>query len=597
MNHKHHLANLEQRAVKLATQRQEILTSQSETALDLILEAPSPATLVQSFPDQDLYFLMHKIGGEDFLPILAMATSAQWEYILDVEVWDDDRLDLHTMTQALDLLFKAAPQRLLRWIIKEKPDYFEFYLFKNMSIFIREHDEWVPEDYDDYVTLDDKFYFRFPLKVDPDIPTDGSEEMDKILAQTAPELIEQMLRCVADMDLHVFHGLLLETCAVMTSETEEEQFRLKSLRLAEKGFLPTHEAIGIYQPTDLSSLKKRPKTLKIHQAFDPDIPLPPQLFTQFIEGDNLFVKTLELLDPVFLLELNSEIAALSNKIISADRVKIKNPESIKKIIQKATAYLSLGLEVILKGNPTMESARDAIEKYFLEDIFRTGSRAGIQLRTKARNWYDDSFMKEERLPLNFLTEDYLGAIGGLLLERPMYYDNYQNGELYRHFTSLADIKTTDTKLTQIIDLDQIMGKLPLDLASFTHGVLTYKSLMLTLWARNRLNLDTASECSLAPIEPEVFKPFFAALFSSDTPGKIDEIKAMDLTLWVAEAIESKIDSRIDSTEAILPEPFLEVLSHLIEEIEGEYSAVTADHMDPRFIPHFLLAPAPGKTKS
>ena len=597
MNQNHHLANLEQRAVKLAAQRQEVLTSQSETALDLILEAPSPATLVQSFPDQDLYFLMHMIGGEDFLPILAMATSAQWEYILDVEVWDDDRLDLHTMTQALDLLFQAAPQRLLRWIIKEKPDYFEFYLFKNMSIFIREHDEWIPEDYDDYITLDDKFYFRFPLKVDPDIPTDGSQEMDKILAQTAPELIEQMLRCVADMDLSVFHGLLLETCAVMTAETEEEQFRLKNLRLAEKGFLPIHEAIGIYQPTDLSSLRKRPTHLKSPHAFDPDIPLPPQLFTQFIEGDNLFVKTLELLDPWFLLELQSEIAALSNKIISADRVKIKNPDSIKKIIQKATAYLSLGLEIILKKNPTMQTARNALEKYFLEDIFRTGSRAGIQLRTKARNWYDNSFMKEELLPLNFLTEDYLGVIGGLLLERPMYYDNYQNGELYRHFTSLADIHTTDTKLTQIIHLDQIIEKLPLDLASFTHGVLTYKSLILTLWARNRLNLDTTSECSLTPIAPEVFKPFFAALFSSDTPGKIDEIKAMDLTLWVSEAIDNAENEPDEPSETKLPEPFLWVLSHLIEEIEGEYSAVTANHMDPRFIPHFLLAPTPGKQTS
>jgi len=398
-----------------------------------------------------------------------------------------------------------------------------------------------------------------------------------------------MMRCLADMDLSVFHGLLLETCAVMTAETEEEQFRLKNLRLAEKGFLPIHEAIGIYQPTDLSSLRKRPKPQKSPQAFDPDFPLPPQLFTQFIEGDNLFVKTLELLNPGFLLELQSEIAALSNKIISADRVKIKNPDSIKKIIQKATAYLSLGLEVILKGNPTMETAQNAIEKYFLEDIFRTGSRAGIQLRTKAKNWYDNSFMKEERLPLGFLTEDYLGTIGGLLLERPMYYDNYQSGELYRHFTSLADIHTTDTKLTQIIALDQIIGKLPLDLATFTHGVLTYKSLLLTLWARNRLNLDTAKECSLTPIEPKVFKPFFAALFSSDTPGKIDELKTMDLALWVAEAI--------DSDEEELPEPFLKVLSQLIEEIEGEYSAVTAAHMDPRFIPHFLLAPAPGKQKS
>ncbi len=592
MSNRNQLANLEQRAIKLAAQRQVILTSQSEIALDMILEAPSPATLVQSFPDQDLYFLMHKIGGEDFLPILAMATSAQWEYILDVEVWDDDRLDIHTMTQAFDLLFQADPKRLLRWIIKEKPDYFEFYLFKNMTIFIREHDEWTPEDFDDYVTLDDKFYFRFPHKTDPDMPTDGSEEMDKVIAQIAPELIEKMMRSLAEMDLSVFHGLLLETCAVLTAETEEEQFRLKNIRLAEKGFLPSHEAIGIYQPTDVASLRTRPSKIRSQTTFDPELPLPPQLFTQFIEGDNLFVKSLELLDPDFMLPLQSEIAALSNKIISADRIKIKNPDDIKKIIQKATAYLSLGIEIIIKGKPTIEAARDTLLKYFLEDIFRTGSRAGIQLKTKARNWYETSFMREKNLPLSFLTEDYLGVIGGILLDRPMFYDNYQQGELYRHFTKNADINATDNILNQIIHLDKILGQLPLNIDSFTHGVLTYKSLILTLWARNRLGLDDGSECSLNPIDPKVFKPFFAALFSSDTPGKIDDLKARDLALWVSETLDPSENKDVEN----FSEPFLAVLSNLMEEIGEEYGNVTQGQMDPRFIPHFLLAPKPLKKK-
>ena len=151
------LANIQTKELKLRTIRHEILVSESEKALGLILDAPAPVTLVQSFPDQDLYYLMHKIGPDDFLPILSMATSEQWEYILDVEVWDNDRLDLDYMTKTFDLLFQADPQRLLRWVIKEKPDYFEFYLFKNMEIFVREHDELPPEDFDDYITLDDKY--------------------------------------------------------------------------------------------------------------------------------------------------------------------------------------------------------------------------------------------------------------------------------------------------------------------------------------------------------------------------------------------------------------------------------------------------------
>lgn len=158
------LANVQKKEMKLRGQRHEILVSESEKALELILDSRAPASLVQSFPDQDLYYLMHKIGPDDFIPILAMAKSEQWEYILDVDAWDNDRFDLEYMSKTFDLLFKADPHRLLRWVIKEKPDFFEFFLFQNMEIKIREHDQLPPSDSDDYITFDDKFYFRFPDK-------------------------------------------------------------------------------------------------------------------------------------------------------------------------------------------------------------------------------------------------------------------------------------------------------------------------------------------------------------------------------------------------------------------------------------------------
>lgn len=156
------LANLRQREMKLREQRRQLLSMDGQTALDAILDAPSPATLVQSFPDQDLYYLMHHVGPRDFVPVLALARSDQWEHILDVETWADDRMDLAVTAKTFDLLFQADPERFLRWIIKEKPDYFEFFLSKNMTIVIREHDDPPPSDFDDYITLDDKFYFRFP---------------------------------------------------------------------------------------------------------------------------------------------------------------------------------------------------------------------------------------------------------------------------------------------------------------------------------------------------------------------------------------------------------------------------------------------------
>ncbi|WDP87070.1 MAG: hypothetical protein HUN05_19665 [Desulfobacter sp.] len=583
MSQSHKLANIARQELKRQDQRKKILFSDSEKALDLILDAPSPATLIQSFPDQDLYYLMHKIGVHDFTPVLAMANSDQWEYILDMEVWDDDRLDPVMMTQVFALLYKADPQRLLRWTITKKPDYIEFFLFHNISIFVREHDELPPSDFDDYITLDDKFYFRFPGR---QTQQDGQEDPltgDHPLDEEAPELIENMLKALAEMDLSVFHGLLLETPALLPAETEEEQFRLKNLRLAEKGFLPFHEAVGIYQPTP--RIRHRPKMAGQGQSLDRDIPHPPLFFTQFIQGDNLFVRALGLAEKEALM-LDNEIAALINKVITADRVKIQHKDAVKKTINKTMAFLSLGLEVLLKHPPKTEDAARLINTCFLEDIFRTGSKARIQIRTRAKAWYERSFINKNNLPLNFLDESYLGVIGGLLIQRPMFFANYADKELYRDFSSLKDIRSTERILSQIISLDTFLRGLDLDMNSFTQGVLTYKSLILTLWLRNRTELDKKGEFSLAPVPMETFSAFFQDLFKGKTT--IDETRSRDLAIWAAQS------SNISEKDL---DPSLQVVLYsLIQEVEEEYGHVPLSELDPKFIPLFLLTQDQGIIK-
>ena len=587
MNNDHQLANKTRKELKLQKMRRDILVSEGSKALDMILEAPSPATLIQSFPDQDLYYLMHKVGVHDFIPVLALAASSQWEYILDVDVWDDDRLNPHMMTQVFSLLFKADPQRLIRWTIKEKPDFIEYYLSQKMRVVIREHDEVPPEDFDDYITLDDKFYFRFPgnpsvADENPDgelLPQDAPQEDG--LPDDAPELIEQMLKSLAAMDLSVLHGLLLETLSLLPAEAEEEQFRQKNIRLAEKGFLPTHEAVGIYQPIAGKNLTPRPVITREPHTPPSDIPMPPMFFTQFLIGDNLFAKALEQINAQGGIPgLDSELAALINKIISADRIKIRNRESIEKPLEKTMSTLSLGLEVLLEGSKAgVEAAGNLIKKYFLEDIFRTGAREGAKLQAMTRKWYETSFIAAKKLPLSFLGETYLGIIGGLMVQRPMFFADYADKVLYRNFAGLSDIRATRRQLDEIICLDDFLNRLDVDIATFTFGVLTYKSMILTLWVRDRMGLNSSNPLSLAPIEVSEFKDFFAQLFGPD--GTIGDTQAKDLGLWAAQA------SGVH--EADLPTALQGILYRLLRELESEYGHVRTEDLDPRFMPMFLLA--------
>ena len=594
------LANIRRKEMKLRALRQDILASAPEEALDMILDAPAPASLIQSFPDQDLYYLIHKIGPYDCIPILALARSDQWEYMLDVEVWDRDRLNTAMMTKTFDLLFQADPERFLRWTIMEKSEFLEFYLFRHMDIRIREHDEIPPDDFKDYVTLDDKFYIRFPINYevcgdscDPNDPNDAGfkaeadseysfddAELNEFIPENqeeARELIEKMLRKLADMDLSVYHGLLLETASILPAEAEEEQFRLKSVRLAEKGFLPPHEAIGIYQPTKLSAFRKRPQNPAFKKvALEPDFPMPPQYFSGLLEGEYLLMAAIRLVDSDFGLELESELAALINKIVSADRIKLREKEDMDKAVIKARDFLNLGLEVMLKGELSSEAARDVLNGYFLEDIFRTASRAGIMLKTKAVNWFKESFLNRNRLPLSFLGEIYLGVTGGLFLERPLYFDNYESGSLYRNFRSIPDLTRTDRLLDEMIALDRVLAYLNVDISTFREGVLTYKTLILTLWAKNRLGLSP----DLEPIDMKVFQNFFKALFPESDSGGSRKIQLSDLSLFLSEA------TGLDEKD--MGKAFHRVLAELIDELESEYDQVKPYGLDSRFIPHFIL---------
>ncbi len=588
------LKNIIKREKKLAAIRKNILELDSTKALDRILDSNMPATLIQSFPAQDFYFLMYHIGVEDFIPILSMASFEQWEYILDMEVWDNDIINLPRMTKTLELLFEADPKRLMRWLINEKPDFIEYYFFKNIQVRIRKHDE-DPSDFGDgYNTIDDVFYVKFPEIPDtlPDYLSDqiNIEDLKKD-RQISENLIMTMLNTVADMDLSVYQSLLLESCSILSAETEENQLRLKNIRLAEKGFYPHYEAVGIYQPVaSPDKLRIRPEKYIKAPVYGTNLPLPPQYTSNFLSHNTLFTQSFTLIEENLLLNLENEFAALVNRLISADKKSIHAEDDLKQVINKACDYLSLGLELIHSGKDKCLPGQGAviIKRYWLEDIFRIASAAGIKLKAKAATWYEKSFPNQQSLPLHFIGEQWLGLVGGLLIERPMYFDNYKTGVLYREFASKEDIIRTSRQLDELIVFDKIIQIICPEVKKTTYVDINYKNILLTLWAKNRLGMDS----SLSPIPMNKFKAFFKELFAFeedkkkiDYTGTINIDKRKDLVLWLLEQheIKTKIKQKEKFFKTIQP-----VFKELFDELENEYGTVKPNDLDPVFIPHFIL---------
>jgi hypothetical protein len=578
-----------QRAEELYEQRKQILKLSPEQAMEKILEYKHPDALVHSFVEQDFYFLIHEIGPEDCSPLLALASENQWEYILDMELWNQDRIGTRNMTRWLYLLFNADPKRMIQWFLSEKTELIEFYLQKVLTIIIRNHDQDPSEFGDDFFTYDDVFYLRI-IDLEEKLK---DNTFDKELKQL---FLNRFLEKLADFDFIKYQQVLLETISVIPSETEEEAYRLRTVRLSEKGFLPFSEAVGIYQPMKPEEIEKKLIRLACGMNGEEKIflyrirsPITPSDLAN--DQETVFSSSLKSNSINEILPLvESEFAALCNHLISADRIFVKNRNQLENVVRKACGYLSIGIEHLSGLRQKMSSPQMAaiIARYPLNWIFRAGYGRVLKIKWRAQKWHRSSWYHSKGLSLTFWDEFQMGILGGLMIKKPLFFDNYETGVLYREFESSSDIEKTINALEKIIAMDQLLSFIKIDGPfSVPEHLLTYKNLLLTLWARNFLGLTR----TLAPISIKKFGSFYRTLFDPEQVLKNDarpkvstEMKAA-FTSWLLKETGMARHEIPNNLELILEELFME--------IENECGMVSEQDLDPRFVNLFLLEQANG----
>lgn len=559
--------------------RRRILTLPVDRAMAAVFEHAQPAALIHSFPEEDLHFLIHDVGLDNALPLLNLASTRQWEYMLDMEVWNHDRLDYQQTTAWLQLLLRADPDRLIKWCFEERLEFLELYLYRNLEVRIRESED-SPSDFGEgFFTDDDTYYVQF---VDYPVTT-PQEEATK---DRRNQLLGQLLRRLSLFDHPRYQGLLLESAGTIPAETEEELFRQRNVRLAEKGFLPFHEAVGVYQPLrpgDIDARRKAIPSAPLTEASQTPI---PQFADAFLEGDNLFVKALKgIQNPSEIRQLQIELAGLCNQIIAADQEIIKGRDQLRKVVTKASGYLSIGLErMTTSGAANREKrATAALQRYMLADIFRTGYSEALTLKWEATRWRKTSWFQKRGLDLTFWDESWMGLLGGLLISRPKFYDPSDATANYRDFQTLQEITASTLDLERITALDRLLGKMDVKVAPPARKrLLTYKNLLLTLWARSSLNMPAIDALtSDMGIPLSTFKPFYETLWTKRQDRRIidDQMKS-DFLLWTANAADTSPSDLADR----LGEPF----ESLFNDLEQELASVKAANLEPRYVRHFIL---------
>jgi len=575
------------RIENLARQRIKLLSLPPEEMLNSILNSTQSTALVHSFSEEDFYFLIHNIGIEDSHPLLYLASDKQWGYIIDLEAWEKDRIELASITRWFDLLFNVDPNRFIKWSLDQNAEFMEFYLAKNIEVKIREHDQDPSELGNAFVTVDDMFYIRF-LDKPTDVETDENEsyETDK---KHRDAFLLKYLKTLANNDYIAYQKVLLESIGVIPDESEEEAYRLRNVRLAEKGFLPYEKAIGIYQPMKIRDFKIQENKF-ITQ--DPDLKLffpVPIYHTGLIEEENHFTVALKnIKSDVVLEQIQIEFAGLCNQIISADQKTIREKDELKIMVKKACGYLNIGLEKLTENDDKgdMGHFTALIQNHPLSSIFRLGFGLALELKWRAESWLKKSWFSSKGLLLGFWGEECMGVLGGLLIKKPLYYDNFKTGELYREFISVDDIKKTENILNEIISFDELFSLISIDPDSATKDYLTYKSFILTLWARHSLGLSE----KLIPLDLDEFQSFFDDLWAGkEQPRKTSPSKKESFLDWVSTKtglVYYEISQRLGQS-----------FENLFKEIENEYGEVSLNDLDPRYIHLFLITNKKGENKN
>jgi hypothetical protein len=415
----------------------------------------------------------------------------------------------------------------------------------------------------------------------------SESESDKLSDDIRKQFIEKLLERLAGFDHRLYQKILLEATHVIPAETEELSYKWRNVRLAEKGFLPFDEAIGIYQPLKSRQLREKNSNPDSGPPHDVAAFPVPQYPLNMLKEDNPFTRALATIDSDSVLqEIQAEFANLCNQIIVADQKTIREREGLREIVRKACGYISIGLQRLKKDNQevALTQAAALLQKYTLGQIFKVGFGGALELKWRAEKWLSQSWFAQAGLHLTFWGEKWLGVLGGVLIKKPLYHDNYETGVLYREFFTLDEIRATEKALDQIKAVDDLLSLMTINLdRPSSYGFLTYKNLILTLWARHYLGRSTKK---LTPLGLDKFRTFYESILPGEPDPAADQSRKIPLAMkesfitWLSEETGLKdyeITERVGQT-----------FEDLFNEIESEYGRVPAKKLDPRYVHLFLL---------
>ena len=226
------------------------------------------------------------------------------------------------------------------------------------------------------------------------------------------DLIMYMLTLLFQTNYGFFKELLNSVIFASTVEVEEAAYHFHRARLEDHAVPDYYDALEIYKSIAPDEFAKK----SISEKADEDQSIP-SFALALLPDDELFARVVKRIEEPSLVEmLQVEMAALANKVVVADQVPPDNPGAMRRAVEKALAYINLGLE--LRSGANIERAAEVVRNNFLEHLFRLAQADVAKIKGRLRSIVLNGWLRQCPAGLKCLDGEWYDAAEELLAKTP-----------------------------------------------------------------------------------------------------------------------------------------------------------------------------------
>jgi len=480
--------------------------------------------LVPQLSSDDLFHLIRRIGLADAEGVLALADSHQVRAMLDSDAWERDIFSIERLDPWLNTLMRAGPEVLGKHLMGLDDSVISMVMQSSIQVLvIDEPEDFAPPDVEHVLSPDGTLCICFPESAPRDLP------------------VKIFLDWLAQMKPVYLANLLVHLPAALKTNLEEDAYRWRTGRMADRGYVDYYDALRIYVPATAQQIRDA------HSFMPDDQPVVAHWLTPLSQGASRLEAALSAVSPDALDQVQSSLALAINMALSADRVELWDEEHQEEIVQRFQAGLLLGLDTLNGPDASPESDARTLENSPCVLVFRIGYGRMLKAAEPARRTatvnrlrgtsgrVDAVDVAELRDWAEWLTARHPSLPGGAAP------------------SSVADLDRMTDKATLLADFARVAGTgRPQDV-----GLVQY---VLTRFICAYLGLDTDG-----PLPIDALVNAHAALIDG---GRVPDSTVDALQMWWIEA--GGYDRRAPET--------------LMQVVIDEMGAIPSHELDPKLLP-------------